>query len=178
MWNPSLDPAYLREHARQPVRFADAVSRLVAEGYDTFLELGPSPTLGGAIRAASGTATTHGRRARRRARALLETVGTRCGSAASRSTAPPWTGDGRASACRPIRSSGGVTGPRPGCCTGLVLARAADRGRGIRAVAGLAEALETTGVTILTSGDVTASRRGRPTPGRGRPTRSTTPTAR
>ncbi len=36
---------YWRNHLRQPVRFADAVTTLYAEGYDTFLEIGPQPTL-------------------------------------------------------------------------------------------------------------------------------------
>jgi acyl transferase domain-containing protein len=37
--------AYWRRHLRQPVRFADAVATLYAEGYETFLEIGPQPTL-------------------------------------------------------------------------------------------------------------------------------------
>ncbi|WP_062347510.1 hybrid non-ribosomal peptide synthetase/type I polyketide synthase [Herbidospora yilanensis] len=74
-WNPSFDAAYLRDHAARPVRFADAVGRLVAEGYDTFLELGPSPALGGAVRAASGAVTTMAAGHEGGARALLETVG-------------------------------------------------------------------------------------------------------
>ncbi|TDC73860.1 SDR family NAD(P)-dependent oxidoreductase, partial [Streptomyces hainanensis] len=42
-WRPALDPAHWRRHALRPVRFAAAVERLLAEGHDTFLELGPDP---------------------------------------------------------------------------------------------------------------------------------------
>jgi len=37
--------AYWRRHLRQPVRFAAAIATLYAEGYETFLEIGPQPTL-------------------------------------------------------------------------------------------------------------------------------------
>ncbi|WP_328403361.1 amino acid adenylation domain-containing protein [Streptomyces sp. NBC_00390] len=50
-WQPALDPEYLRQHARRPVRFGAAVERLLDDGYDTFVELGPAATLGGAVRA-------------------------------------------------------------------------------------------------------------------------------
>ena len=40
-WQPSLDPAHWREHALRPVRFGAAVERLLDDGYDTFIELGP-----------------------------------------------------------------------------------------------------------------------------------------
>jgi acyl transferase domain-containing protein/NADPH:quinone reductase-like Zn-dependent oxidoreductase/acyl carrier protein len=39
------DPSYWSSHARSPVRFADSVQTLVDRGCDTFLEIGPSPTL-------------------------------------------------------------------------------------------------------------------------------------
>ena len=38
-------PAYWARHARETVRFADAIRALVARGYRTFVEIGPSPTL-------------------------------------------------------------------------------------------------------------------------------------
>ncbi|MEO3848427.1 beta-ketoacyl synthase N-terminal-like domain-containing protein [Streptomyces sp. B8F3] len=39
----TLDAAYWGRNMRLPVRFADAVRHLVAEGYDTFVELSPHP---------------------------------------------------------------------------------------------------------------------------------------
>ncbi|WP_406208614.1 amino acid adenylation domain-containing protein [Streptomyces sp. NBC_01017] len=50
-WRPDLTPAYWQAHAVRPVRFGAAVARLLEEGYDTFVELGPGNTLGGAVRA-------------------------------------------------------------------------------------------------------------------------------
>ncbi|MEU7702699.1 beta-ketoacyl synthase N-terminal-like domain-containing protein, partial [Streptomyces sp. NPDC039028] len=79
-WQPVLDPAHLRAHARQPVRFGATVQRLLDDGYDTFVELGAA-TLGGSVRA---VAAAHPRGSgalalaaghRDGARGLLETVG-------------------------------------------------------------------------------------------------------
>ncbi|MEJ8667827.1 hypothetical protein WKI71_02315 [Streptomyces sp. MS1.AVA.1] len=50
-WRPDLTPAYWQAHAVRPVRFGAAVARLLEEGYDTFVELGPGNTLVGAVRA-------------------------------------------------------------------------------------------------------------------------------
>ncbi|MBL3668245.1 amino acid adenylation domain-containing protein [Streptomyces sp. M2CJ-2] len=52
-WQPRLDPDHLREHALRPVLFGRAVDRLLDEGYDTFVELGPGENLAGPIRAAA-----------------------------------------------------------------------------------------------------------------------------
>ncbi|CAK0771684.1 (acyl-carrier-protein) S-malonyltransferase [Gammaproteobacteria bacterium] len=41
---------YWINHLRQPVRFGASVERLLAAGYDTFLEIGPKPTLIGMAR--------------------------------------------------------------------------------------------------------------------------------
>ncbi|MEZ4644655.1 MAG: type I polyketide synthase, partial [Chloroflexota bacterium] len=41
--------AYWRTHQRQPVRFADAATTLLHDGYDLLLEIGPAPTLLGII---------------------------------------------------------------------------------------------------------------------------------
>ena len=49
-----LDAAYVREHARRPVQFHASVARLLAEGHRTFLEIGPTPTLSGMVRAFAG----------------------------------------------------------------------------------------------------------------------------
>ncbi len=50
-WRPGLTPAYWQAHAARPVRFGAAVAKLLEEGYDTFVELGPGNTLGGAVHA-------------------------------------------------------------------------------------------------------------------------------
>ncbi|WP_212735421.1 non-ribosomal peptide synthetase/type I polyketide synthase [Herbidospora galbida] len=163
-WNPSFDPAYLRDHAARPVRFADAIGRLVAEGYDTFLELGPSPALGGAVRAASGTGTTAvttmaaGHEGG--ARALLETVGalwerglpidrTTMDRGRTRVSVPTYPFERR----RHWPSS-------------RLLHRLVWRERPVDgppvAVDGLAEALAAPGVTVLTGGDVTVLVAGAP----------------
>ncbi|MEV2232161.1 amino acid adenylation domain-containing protein [Streptomyces phaeochromogenes] len=52
-WQPRMDPDHLREHALRPVLFGRAVARLLDEGYDTFVELGPDENLAGPIRAAA-----------------------------------------------------------------------------------------------------------------------------
>ena len=49
-----FDAAYVREHARRPVQFHASVTRLLAEGHRTFLEIGPTPTLSGMLRAFAG----------------------------------------------------------------------------------------------------------------------------
>jgi acyl transferase domain-containing protein/pimeloyl-ACP methyl ester carboxylesterase len=43
----AIDAAYLREHARRPVRFADGLAKLVELGCQVFIEIGPSPQLCG-----------------------------------------------------------------------------------------------------------------------------------
>ncbi len=39
------DPSYWQRHLREPVRFADGMSRLRADGHRVFLEIGPHPVL-------------------------------------------------------------------------------------------------------------------------------------
>ncbi|CAM5620089.1 Peptide synthetase OS=Streptomyces viridochromogenes OX=1938 GN=ACM01_26125 PE=3 SV=1 [Streptomyces viridochromogenes] len=77
-WGPDLTPAYWQRHAVAPVRFGAAVARLLRDGYDTFLELGPGDTLSGAIRATAAR-NAHDAAvltpAQGDARALLEAVG-------------------------------------------------------------------------------------------------------
>jgi len=41
----STDPAFWRRHAREPVRFMDAIRALRERGCDTFIEVGPQPVL-------------------------------------------------------------------------------------------------------------------------------------
>jgi acyl transferase domain-containing protein len=48
-WTPTFDATYLAEHARHPVRFGPAVQRLLDDGYDTFVEVGPGSTLTGLV---------------------------------------------------------------------------------------------------------------------------------
>ncbi|WP_217213048.1 non-ribosomal peptide synthetase/type I polyketide synthase [Streptomyces sp. AC550_RSS872] len=88
-WRPGLTPAYWQAHAVRPVRFGATVAKLVEEGYDTFVELGPGNTLGEAVRAVAGAqgasgvavltpglSSAPGRDAESSgARALLETAG-------------------------------------------------------------------------------------------------------
>lgn len=52
-WQPRMDADHLREHALRPVLFGRAVARLLDEGYDTFVELGPDENLASPIRAAA-----------------------------------------------------------------------------------------------------------------------------
>lgn len=54
-WDPDLTPGsgYWRDHAIRTVRFGAAVSRLLEEGYDTFVELGPGASLSGPIHSAA-----------------------------------------------------------------------------------------------------------------------------
>ena len=40
-----IDSKYWRTHQRQPVRFADALKTLLAQGYNHLIEIGPTPTL-------------------------------------------------------------------------------------------------------------------------------------
>ncbi|MFF3772979.1 amino acid adenylation domain-containing protein [Streptomyces sp. NPDC002232] len=47
---PELDADYWWENVRRPVRFRAAVDRLVDDGHSVFLEVGPHPVLGHAIR--------------------------------------------------------------------------------------------------------------------------------
>ncbi len=46
----ATDPAYWAQHLRQPVRFADGVATLLADGDIEILEVGPGRTLGGFVR--------------------------------------------------------------------------------------------------------------------------------
>ncbi len=51
-----LDASYWWRNIRQPVLFADAVSNLVAEGFDIFVEIGPHSVLSGYLRKVAGPA--------------------------------------------------------------------------------------------------------------------------
>ncbi|MCF1594636.1 amino acid adenylation domain-containing protein [Streptomyces muensis] len=87
-WRPGLTPDYWQAHAVRPVRFGAAVAKLLEEGYDTFVELGPGNSLGGAVRAvasaqgavdtavlAAGLSAPGSDAEPSGARALLETAG-------------------------------------------------------------------------------------------------------
>ncbi|WP_031079663.1 type I polyketide synthase, partial [Streptomyces sp. NRRL S-118] len=57
-WQPELTPRHWRRHAVRPVLFGAAVARLLDEGYDTFVDLGPGGSLTGPVRAvAAGRGT-------------------------------------------------------------------------------------------------------------------------
>ncbi|MEU8181975.1 amino acid adenylation domain-containing protein [Micromonospora sp. NPDC049047] len=45
-----IDAAYWRDHIRRPVEFAAGITALLDDGYDTFVEIGPAPTLLGLTR--------------------------------------------------------------------------------------------------------------------------------
>ncbi|MEO1458868.1 MAG: acyltransferase domain-containing protein, partial [Pseudomonadota bacterium] len=49
-----LTPGYWRRHLRDAVRFSDSVGTLLAEGYESFLEIGPAPVLSGMARHCPG----------------------------------------------------------------------------------------------------------------------------
>ncbi|MBB5139591.1 acyl transferase domain-containing protein/NADPH:quinone reductase-like Zn-dependent oxidoreductase/acyl carrier protein [Thermocatellispora tengchongensis] len=51
-----LDAAYWWRNVRRPVRFAAAVERLLADGFDVLVEVGPHPVLGSYLRRLSGAA--------------------------------------------------------------------------------------------------------------------------
>ncbi len=77
---PELDAAYWVRNMREPVFFYQAMDILFAEGYDTFIEIGPTPILTRAmqqsidLRGARAVALGTARRGDERA-ALLETAG-------------------------------------------------------------------------------------------------------
>ncbi|MFI6106654.1 amino acid adenylation domain-containing protein [Streptomyces sp. NPDC051310] len=50
-WQPELTPGHWRRHAVRPVLFGAAVARLLDEGYDTFVDLGPGGSLAAPVRA-------------------------------------------------------------------------------------------------------------------------------
>ncbi|WP_371103300.1 SDR family NAD(P)-dependent oxidoreductase, partial [Streptomyces sp. PU_AKi4] len=69
-WQPPMTPDHLREHALRPVRFDRAVARLLEEGYDTFVDLGPTRT----VAPTTGAFVVSAAEAAGGARELLETV--------------------------------------------------------------------------------------------------------
>ncbi|MFI5495888.1 amino acid adenylation domain-containing protein [Actinoplanes sp. NPDC051859] len=81
-WGAAYDAAYLADHAVRPVRFAAAMNRLQAAGFDTFVEVGASAALAPMIRDATV------RQAGSNATELLATVGSlwQRGAALHRST--------------------------------------------------------------------------------------------
>lgn len=52
---PELDAAYWWRNVREPVRFAAAVERVLGDGFDVLLEIGPHPVLRSYLRRVSGT---------------------------------------------------------------------------------------------------------------------------
>ncbi|WP_084550937.1 type I polyketide synthase [Actinomadura rifamycini] len=53
---PELDAGYWWRNVREPVRFADAAARVLADGADVLLEVGPHPVLRSYLRRVSGAA--------------------------------------------------------------------------------------------------------------------------
>ncbi|WP_084516548.1 type I polyketide synthase [Microtetraspora niveoalba] len=53
---PELDASYWWRNVREPVRFAAAVERVLGDGFDVLLEIGPHPVLRSYLRRVSGTA--------------------------------------------------------------------------------------------------------------------------
>lgn len=50
------DAAYWWRNVRQPVRFADAIRALIADGHDSFLEIGPHPVISSSVDDTAGEA--------------------------------------------------------------------------------------------------------------------------
>jgi 1-acyl-sn-glycerol-3-phosphate acyltransferase len=77
----TLDAQYWWKNVRQPVRFADGVARLLADGYRTVLEIGPHPVLASsmaeclAAAAVSGTVLPTLRRNEDERAAILRAIG-------------------------------------------------------------------------------------------------------
>lgn len=71
-----FDAVYWGRNVRQPVRFAAAVSSLINDGYDVFLEISPHPVLGGMIAQCLEGAQQNGRAiaSLRRGRAEQDTL--------------------------------------------------------------------------------------------------------
>jgi acyl transferase domain-containing protein len=57
--NEVTNANYWRRHLRQPVRFADGIRTLYAEGYKTYLEIGPHPVLSGMAQRIEGAQDRH-----------------------------------------------------------------------------------------------------------------------
>ncbi len=53
-WGPAIDSAYLAEHVRRTVMFGPCVQRLLDDGFDTFVEVGPGATLRDLVRSTAG----------------------------------------------------------------------------------------------------------------------------
>ncbi|MFE7274066.1 SDR family NAD(P)-dependent oxidoreductase [Streptomyces sp. NPDC057623] len=51
-----LDPAYWYANLSEPVRFADTITRMLADGYRYFVELSPHPSLGSSVEAVAAQA--------------------------------------------------------------------------------------------------------------------------
>jgi 1-acyl-sn-glycerol-3-phosphate acyltransferase len=76
-----LGPDYWWRNIRQPVRFGDGIGRLLDDGYDLFLELGPHPVLAQSVREclgardAAGTVLPSIRRLENEREAMLRSLG-------------------------------------------------------------------------------------------------------
>lgn len=77
-----LDPQYWFDNLREPVRFADAINRLIDDDYDLFLEIGPHPVLSASLseclaaRGRSGTTLPTLRRKEEERRVMLRSLAT------------------------------------------------------------------------------------------------------
>lgn len=77
----AFDAAYWGRNVRQPVRFEAAVSHLIGDGYETFLEISPHPALSGMVAAcleaagASGVVLPSLRRAKPERESLFAALG-------------------------------------------------------------------------------------------------------
>ena len=110
-------PRYWARNLREPVRFAAAVQALVADGHDTFIEMGPHPVLVGAIQQelsgrARPVALPVPRRDQDEQTILLESLGAlsrerrRGGLGPALSRRDAWC------RCPPMRGSGSASGSR------------------------------------------------------------------
>jgi acyl transferase domain-containing protein/nucleoside-diphosphate-sugar epimerase len=90
----AVDADYLARNVREPVRFADAVAALLADGITAFVELAAHPVLGASIAecAADATEPVHVLASQRRGRAQVDTMLAACAGLYAAGRAPDWVG--------------------------------------------------------------------------------------
>ena len=92
--NGTIDADYLARNVREPVRFADAVAALLADGVTAFVEIAAHPVLGASIAECAGDAgePVHTLASQRRGRAQVETMLAACAGLYVAGRTPHWPG--------------------------------------------------------------------------------------